>query len=107
MSDLFLERLEDSLEKTEADDYYFVNVAQNIISKYKNDNEVSAGDLFKTFNDIVLEEDIEDITKIWVYLVIHVLYLQLAKTSGNEELKDDSQHKIRCIIAVLSKLVEN
>lgn len=107
MSELFLERLEDSLEKTEDDDYYLVRVAQDVISKYKNEKERTVGELYKVFNDIVHEDNIENITKVWGYLVIHVLYLQLSKTTGNEELKEDSQHKIRCIIAVLTKLIEN
>ena len=82
MTDLFLNRLEDSLKSFEGDDVELVLVANKVVDKYvKPDDEfkVTLANIMQVRFDPKIDEHIST----WVLLCSQVLLLRYVKTLGD------------------------
>ena len=84
MTELFLDRLEESLKSFEGDEVELVLVANKVVDKYvKPDDEfkVTLAEILKVQSDPKIDEHIST----WVLLCAQVLLLRHAKTLGDKD----------------------
>tara|TARA_B100001057_G_C22744870_1_gene909342 strand:- start:188 stop:526 length:339 start_codon:yes stop_codon:yes gene_type:complete len=84
MADLFLQRLEDSLNGFTDDDVMLVLVAEKIVNQYYGDEGQDVNNTIKRFREVDDEVDHEHVS-LWTILCSQVLMLKCMKTVGDKE----------------------
>ena len=103
MTDLFLDRLEESLKSFEGDNVELVLVANKVVDKYvKPDDEfkVTLAEIFKVNSDPKIDEHIST----WVLLCSQVLLLRYAKTTGDTDTFKSVGDEIKKTLEKFDKL---
>lgn len=79
MTEVFLKRLEDSLNSFEEDEVNLVLVANRVVTEYYNEDSDIKSIIIK-INKIVEDDNIDDNIRLWVTLCSQVLMMRYYKT---------------------------